>query len=104
MLLGLDIAHIANGYVYHTKYDQPRYIPSGCLLALILKLATNPKLADPGLDRHGSMVFIDVLGFFMVHYPLRIGVILNYLAVALSFLHICKRSTNYSPKGRLGKK
>ena len=27
----MDIAHIANGYVYHTKYDQPKFIPSGCL-------------------------------------------------------------------------
>nr|XP_022315970.1 endoplasmic reticulum metallopeptidase 1-like [Crassostrea virginica] len=102
---GLDIAHIANGYVYHTKYDQPKFIPSGCLqragdnlLALILKLATNPKLADPGLDRHGSMIFIDVFGIFMIHYPLRIGIILNYLSVALSFLHIYKSSTKYTIK------
>ncbi|XP_061182088.1 endoplasmic reticulum metallopeptidase 1-like [Saccostrea echinata] len=102
---GLDIAHIANGYIYHTMYDQPKYIPSGCLqragdnlLALILKLASNPKLADPGLDRHGSMIFIDVFGIFMVHYPLRIGQILNYLAVVLCFLHIYKTSARYSMK------
>ena len=68
-------------------------------MALILKLATNPKLADPGLDRHGSMIFIDVFGIFMIHYPLRIGIILNYLSVALSFLHIYKSSTKYTIKG-----
>jgi hypothetical protein len=70
-------------------------------LALILKLATNPKLADPGLDKHGSMIFIDFLGLFMIHYPMRIGMILNYLTVAVCFLHIYKRSGSYTTKGTL---
>lgn len=87
-------------YIWYLTVYEKTFFTGDNLLALILKLATNPKLADPGLDRHGSMVFIDVLGFFMVHYPVRIGKILNYLAVVLSFLHIYKRSANYTPKGR----
>lgn len=30
-ITGVDIAYIANGYVYHTAYDKPEYIPPGCL-------------------------------------------------------------------------
>jgi len=31
LILGIDIAYIANGYVYHTKYDSPAMIPLGCI-------------------------------------------------------------------------
>jgi len=30
-LAGLDIAYIANGYVYHTPLDLPEMIPPGCI-------------------------------------------------------------------------
>lgn len=30
-LIGIDIAYVYNGYIYHTKYDQPKYIPPGCI-------------------------------------------------------------------------
>lgn len=69
-------------------------------LVLILKLVINLKLVDFGLDRYGLMVFIDVLGFFMVYYLVRIGKILNYLVVVLFFFYIYKRLVNYISKGR----
>ena len=28
---GLDLAHIRNGYVYHTRNDLPRFVEPGCL-------------------------------------------------------------------------
>lgn len=69
-------------------------------MVLILKLVINLKLVDFGLDRYGLMVFIDVLGFFMVYYLVRIGKILNYLVVVLFFFYIYKRLVNYIFKGR----
>jgi hypothetical protein len=30
-IVGLDIAYIANGYIYHTKNDSPEYIPPGSI-------------------------------------------------------------------------
>ncbi|XP_076081757.1 endoplasmic reticulum metallopeptidase 1-like isoform X1 [Mytilus galloprovincialis] len=83
-LPGLDIAYIANGYIYHTQHDKPEYIPSGSiqragdnLLSVIKHLCSSEKLEDPGADKHGTMVFFDFLGLFMIHYPSRIGAVFN---------------------------
>ncbi|KAI8773749.1 endoplasmic reticulum metallopeptidase 1 [Biomphalaria glabrata] len=106
---GLDIAHIKNGYVYHTKNDLPRYIPAGCMqrggeniLATLKHLASSSKLTNPGEDKHGSLVFFDFLGFFMVSYPYRMSIILNcttFLYVVVAYLkHFFKDRTDYSNK------
>ncbi|CAC5360627.1 unnamed protein product [Mytilus coruscus] len=83
-LPGLDIAYIANGYIYHTQHDKPQYIPSGSiqragdnLLSVIKHLCSNEQLEDPGADQHGTMVFFDFLGLFMIYYPSRIGAVFN---------------------------
>ena len=47
-------------------------------MALVKTMATSTKLVDPGEDKHGSIVFFDVLGFFVVSYPHRIAKMLNW--------------------------
>ena len=42
----------------------------------------NPRLVDPGDHRHGSLVFFDFLGYFVVAYPQRLAVLLNWAVVA----------------------
>ncbi|XP_060074400.1 endoplasmic reticulum metallopeptidase 1-like [Ylistrum balloti] len=100
---GLDIAYISNGYVYHTVNDVPATIPPGCLqragenlLSIVQALATNPKLADPGDDRHGSMVFYDVVGLVVVRYPKRIGSILNCIVSCCAFILLWKKAGRVS--------
>ncbi|XP_035827663.1 endoplasmic reticulum metallopeptidase 1 [Aplysia californica] len=95
---GIDIAHIKNGYVYHTRNDLPRFIPPGCMqrggenvLSLLKTLSTSMKLVDPGADKHGSMVFFDFLGFFMVAYPKRIAMLLNWTTVIYVYIAFVKR-------------
>ncbi|XP_076462443.1 endoplasmic reticulum metallopeptidase 1-like [Babylonia areolata] len=87
---GLDLAHIRNGYVYHTVNDLPSFVEPGCLqrtgnniLALVKALVKSPYLVDPGDYRHGSLVFFDFLGFFMVAYPQRLAVLLNWAMLAV---------------------
>ena len=45
------------------------------------ELANSPLLDDPGADKHGKVVFFDVLGLFSLVYPERIAVIINSMVV-----------------------
>jgi len=89
---GLDIAYMKNGYVYHTKYDTEDRIPAGSiqragdnLLAVIRHLARESDILGHTDDHaQGSVVFFDVLGLFMVHYPEWLGIVLNFVVVAVS--------------------
>ena len=47
------------------------------MLSVIKHLCSSEKLEDPGADKHGTMVFFDFLGLFMIHYPSRIGAVFN---------------------------
>ncbi|GAB1611077.1 endoplasmic reticulum metallopeptidase 1-like [Argonauta hians] len=95
---GLDIAYVTNGYVYHTKNDRMEFIQPGCiqrggenLKNLLETIASTPKLADPGADRHGNMVFYDIVGLFMLAYPKRIAGIINIVIVLCNLLVIFRR-------------
>ncbi|KAF6035759.1 hypothetical protein EB796_005923 [Bugula neritina] len=104
---GIDIAYVYNGYIYHTKYDQPKYIPPGCIqrggenvLGIITNLANSEKLSDPGDSRLGKMVFFDVLGFFMIHYPLRLGEIINCATILAALLNLYRKIRLFKREGR----
>ncbi|XP_071954174.1 endoplasmic reticulum metallopeptidase 1-like [Antedon mediterranea] len=96
---GIDIAYISNGYVYHTKYDDLEHIPVGCIqragdnvLSLVHALANSSIMIDhTEEEKFGSMIFFDVLGFFMITYTSQIGKILNALVATLGVLSIIKK-------------
>jgi hypothetical protein len=52
-------------------------IPGDYLLALVRSLVASPQFVEPGESRHGSLVFFDFLGLFMVAYPQRLAMLLN---------------------------
>ncbi|XP_041042950.1 endoplasmic reticulum metallopeptidase 1 isoform X3 [Carcharodon carcharias] len=95
---GIDLAFIENGYIYHTKYDTADRIPLDSIkragdniLAVLQYLATSEELADSTQYRHGTMVFFDVLGLFVVAYPQRIGAIINYLVAVAAIVYLGKK-------------
>ena len=101
----MDLAYTANGYVYHTNYDTPAAVTPGSIqragdniLALVKSIINSPFLADPGEYRHGAMVFFDFLGVVMVHYPERIGFVLNSAAAALAVLCLLKKFAGFRGK------
>lgn len=51
------------------------------MLSMVKELANSPLLGDPGSDKHGKVVFFDVLGLFSVVYPERMAVIINSMVV-----------------------
>lgn len=59
--------------------------------ALLMTLSKSSKVVDPGEDKHGKMVFYDFVGFFMVAYPQRMAVILNWSTLAYALIAILKR-------------
>ena len=94
----MDLAYIANGYVYHTNYDTPAAVTPGSIqragdniLALVKSIVNSPFLADPGEYHHGSMVFFDFLGIFVVHYPERIGLVINLTSAFVAVLCLMKK-------------
>ena len=106
LFIGIDIAYITNGYVYHTTHDLPEFITPGSiqragenLLEMLTRLSKSPLVADPSGDRHGAMVFYDFLGLYMVLYPQRIGWILNSLLAVITFICILLKFSKKSVKG-----
>ena len=87
------------GWLLHYKHDGSPLILNHSLfclagenvLAIILQLASSSKLTNPGEERHGSMVYFDFLGYFMVAYPQRMGQILNWATVLFVYLSFIKR-------------
>lgn len=98
----MDLAYVTNGFVYHTEHDTSRAIPPGCMqrtgenvLATLRGLACTDEIVNPSYSRHGKIVFTDVLGFFVILYPERLGNILNY---SISFITLALIAIKYLPR------
>jgi len=107
-ILGLDIAWAENGYVYHTKYDDVNQIPLGTLqrtgdniLALILGLANNDKMANVEKYASGNLVFFDFLGAFMIRWSEEIGLIINTFALAVSVCCLYRNMKAFVTRGKI---
>lgn len=111
---GVDLAHVINGYRYHTKYDHIKFIPKSVLqhtgdniLALTKLIANSEELSNTEVSKtyssifqrvdcpyylysqkhaEGSEVFFDILGFVFVHYSVHFAKIFNYVVVSLSIV------------------
>ena len=85
---GLDIAFVADGYVYHTEYDTSHRIPLGSIqragdniLAIVRHVAQSEALADTSAHSGGGSVFFDIIGIVFIHYSEMVGVIINLTTV-----------------------
>ena len=59
-------------------------------------LASSPLLPNPGEYKHGSLVFFDVLGWFVIHYPERVGFIINSLVTLLVCASIARKAMGHN--------
>lgn len=101
-IVGLDFAHIAKGYRYHTKYDHARFLSQGFIqrtgeniLALTLSISNGLELDNPEkFSKNDFAVYFDYLGIIFVHYSKEMGIIINFtvsiLAIAIPFLSLIK--------------
>ncbi|KNC55412.1 endoplasmic reticulum metallopeptidase 1 [Thecamonas trahens ATCC 50062] len=90
-LPGIDMAFVANGYVYHTPLDQEVFVTQGSLqhagdnvLGTLLALGAEfPSPAEQAPWDAESLVFFDVLGLMTVAYTLRSAELLHSALAAL---------------------
>lgn len=92
---GLDMAHVVNGYVYHTKYDKFNLIPrftyqltGDNILEITKALANAPELDNPSKHAVGHTVFFDFLNWLPIYYSQNTGLILNIVACVIAFISI----------------
>eukprot|EP00128_Syssomonas_multiformis_P015422 Colp12_sorted_trinity150504_noHs@28199 len=90
-LPGIDIAYVANGYVYHTELDTADRIEAGAvqrcgenILEVLRGLARSHLLGDRGDHRQHNAVYFDVLGLYMVSYSDRLGFVVNSVTLVLA--------------------
>ncbi|XP_077299515.1 endoplasmic reticulum metallopeptidase 1-like [Arctopsyche grandis] len=91
---GLDFAWSTNGYVYHTKFDQVNQIPLGTLqrtgdniLALTIGISNGNYLSQ-GTSMEGQPVFFDLLGAFVVRFPISVAGVAGLIVLSLSIANI----------------
>ncbi|KAL1484374.1 hypothetical protein MTO96_011351 [Rhipicephalus appendiculatus] len=111
---GLDFAFAANGYVYHTKYDNMDYIPDGSIqhagdnmLGLVLKILEARELDEGSSSLGGTgdtdvirAVYYDFLGVFMVTYSVSVSSIVVKLIIVISLVSMALRMKASATGGR----
>lgn len=92
---GLDMAHIYNGYVYHTKFDTMSIIPQETIqntgdnvLSLAKAFANAPELEDPSIYAKGHTVFYDIFGKYLIFYTESQAEQINYVLSGLTLLAV----------------
>ncbi|XP_065085133.1 endoplasmic reticulum metallopeptidase 1-like [Ochlerotatus camptorhynchus] len=92
---GMDFAHVADGYRYHTKFDNIDYLSVAVLqrtgdniLSLTREMINSDELANSGKKETatGNSVFFDYLGLFFVSYSAGTGQVVNMLVSILAVL------------------
>ncbi len=58
---------------------------------MVKALANSPLLENPGEYQHGSLVFFDVFGLFVVHYPARVGFIVNSVVSFIVIVYVVRK-------------
>lgn len=105
---GVDLAYIANGYVYHTYHDVPAMIQPGCIqrageniygVVRHFVQSSESLLPDPATYRHGKVAYFDLLGQYLVVIPLRLLTFINYLAIFFVLAYIGRRMLNPQSTG-----
>lgn len=109
-VVGLDFAHVAKGYRYHTSYDHVRFLSQGFvqrtgenILALTLSIANGDELDHlETFSKNDFAVYFDFLGVVFVHYTKEIGAIINFviaiLSIVISFLSLNKATSSTHTK------
>lgn len=102
---GLDFAHTSEGWLYHTKFDDIKYLNKDFLqqtgvniIELTKTIANCDELENPPEGSYS--VFFDYLGLFFISYTKTTGIIINIivslLAIIVPFLFQTKfKFTNY---------
>ena len=112
-LTGMDFAHTAKGYRYHTKFDSIKFLSQSFvqrtgenMLELVLSLSSAHELDDISkFSKDSAAVYFDFLGFFFVSYSKEIGILINLvvaiLAITIPFLTLTKATVNVHSKNIL---
>lgn len=76
-----------------------RIIVGENILALLRKLSSSPQLANPGHEKHGTMIYFDLVGLIMIYYPQSVAVFINSALIAAIVFRILRRTFSVIASG-----
>ena len=60
-------------------------------MATVRAIVNSPLLAEPAEYRHGHVIYFDVAGLFMVILPVRLGTLINVVAIVFVLLRFAMK-------------